>query len=205
MLSHAANIAVPIWRGTYCFLQCFFLCMCSLSIPPSFLFSCCPHVLQPLHMPSPTDGISIVHRMVLVEKYVWKTKHMIPTWWREGGQCMACPLLPCCPLCPKLHWSMQWIHGRAQSPGLLVPHPPWWNSCCTTNCLQLGDSCPLVISSGYFPQQQGHVHFGSFPISLWNASYGRGEGNRSSVSPGDANSHSLQGMAEQIPLVQVLG
>lgn len=55
MLSHAANIAVPIWRGTYCFLQCFFLCTCSLSLPPllpaSFLpalpSSCSPAPLLP--------------------------------------------------------------------------------------------------------------------------------------------------------------
>lgn len=174
MLSHAANIAVPIWRGNTAFYSVS-VSACALS-PSLPLCSppCCPHVLlphQPLHIPSPTDGISVVHRMILVEKYVWKTYEI----GAEGGQCTACPLLSWCPLCPKLHWSMQWTRGRAQSPGLLLPHPPWWNSCCTTNCLQLGDMCPLAISSGYFPQQEGQVHFGSFPISLWKYKPWEGE------------------------------
>lgn len=172
MLSHAANIAVPIWRGTYCFLQCFFFCMCSLSIPLSFLFfllsPCSPAPLAPPHALShrwhfycpqnDSGGKTCLKKGC--ENWSW-------CWRREGGKCMACHLLSWCPLCPKLHWSMQRTRGRAQTPGLSVPHPPWWNSCCTTSCLQLGDTCPLVNSSDYFPQQQGQVHFGSFPISLW--------------------------------------
>lgn len=144
----------------------FSACALSPSLPLSFP-SCCPPVLlphQPLHTSSPTDGISIS---------IW-------FWWKnmfekymglvlmEGRRAMhGLSLLSWCPLCPKLHWSVQWTGGRAQSPGPLVPHPPWCNSCCTTSCLQLGDTCPLVISSGYFPQQQGQVHFVFFPILLW--------------------------------------
>lgn len=49
----------------------FSACALSPSLPLSSS-SCCPHVLlfhQPLHVPSPTDGISIVPRMILMEKY----------------------------------------------------------------------------------------------------------------------------------------
>lgn len=164
MLSHAANIAVPIWTGTYCFLQCFFLCTCSLSIPPSFLFflplllsTCSPAPLPPPHAlshiwhfccpQSESDG-----KMCL--------KKGCETWdwcWREGGWCIACRLLFWCPLCPKLGWSGTMGTGGTQSSSLLAPHPPvsihpWWNSCCTTKPLQLGDECPLVISPDRFPQ-----------------------------------------------------
>lgn len=148
----------------------FSACALSTSLPLSSS-SCCPHVLlphQPLHMPSPTDGNSIVHKMILEEKYVWKKAVKIGIGADGGKEGDACPVpsspgVPCAP-----NYSDQCNgRGRAQSPGLLVPHLPWWNSCCTTNCLQLGDTCPLVISSDYFPQQQGQVHFESFPISLW--------------------------------------
>lgn len=121
MLSHAANIAVPIWRGTYCFLQCFFLCMCSLSVPPSFLFFL-PLLLSPLlscphHMPSPTSGISVAHKVNLMEKCVWKRAVKPGTCadGGKGGDAWPVPSSPGVPCAPNYTGQGQWRQGKAQS------------------------------------------------------------------------------------------
>lgn len=123
MLSHAANIAVPIWRGTYCFLQSFFLCMCSLSVPPlssSSCRCCCPHALLPhcpLHMPSPTSGIFIAHKVNLMEKCVWKraVKPGTGADGGEGGDAWPVPSSPGVPCDPNYSDLGQWRQGRAES------------------------------------------------------------------------------------------
>lgn len=124
MLSHAANIAVPIWRGTYCFLQCFFPCIFPFSVcPPTFpLFL--PLLLSPL-MPSPTSGISIALKVNLMEKWVWKraVKPGTGADGGEGGDAWPVPSSACVTSTPNCT-DQGWGQGRAQIPVLLLPHPP---------------------------------------------------------------------------------
>ena len=105
----------------------------ALSLSPPLSSSSChcchrhtllPHC--PLHIPSPTSGIFIAHKVNLMEKCV--SKRAVKPGTRadggKGGDAWPVPSSPGVPCTPNYANQGQWRQGRAQSPALLAPHPP---------------------------------------------------------------------------------
>lgn len=165
MLSRAANIAVPIWRGTYCFLWCFFLCTCSVSapFPPRFL----PASIAVLMLSCPTaHSASLLPHLA----FLWPTKWI---WWenifgkglwnlglmlRERRRMMnglsLLLLVSPVPQTTLIRDSGGKVRLKVLplgSSSFGINHP-WQNSCCTTKPLWLGGKSPLVTRRDHFPQ-----------------------------------------------------